>query len=71
MELQLVVAELRVTVADYRVELAGGKAMPPWPKREPASEAFVFAREKSPEPDAPAADPAPPDISPPLRRDLN
>jgi hypothetical protein len=67
--LQTTVAELRVAIADYRVELSGGKAMPPWPKREPAGEAFVFAREKSP--DAPAADPALPDDPPPLRRDLN
>ena len=71
-ELQILVAELRIAVTEYRAELSGGKAMPPWPKRrESAGEAFQFAREKSPEPVAPAADPAPPDVPPPLRRDLN
>jgi hypothetical protein len=71
MELQLVVGELRVAVADYRAELSGGKAMPPWPKRrESADEAFQFAREKSPEV-APAAEPATPNAPAPLRRDLN
>jgi hypothetical protein len=71
-ELQILVAELRITVTDYRAELSGGKAMPPWPKRrESAGEAFQFAREKSPEPVAPTADPAMPDAPPPLRRDLN
>jgi hypothetical protein len=69
-EQQLLVAELRVTIADFRAELAGGKAMPAWPRRESAGEGFQFAREKT-EPVAPAADPAAQDVPPPLRRDLN
>jgi hypothetical protein len=63
-ELQLVVANLRIDVADFRARLASGNAaeLPSWPERE-----FKFSREREKET---PADPAPPSDLPP-RREMN